>query len=132
MPLILAIDSFHSVVYTGTEVDKMGSTIVKFRDGGFGSCQMEIQGSSSDDVAIFGSEGKIKLFHFWKCQKAKLCDIHDNLIESFEDILDNGFEYEIQSFEKAWKDKSVQLEAASHEISLECTKYIDVMRKNTL
>ncbi|MFI3238056.1 MAG: Gfo/Idh/MocA family oxidoreductase [Lachnospiraceae bacterium] len=82
-----------------TEVDEYGSVILRFENGVIADCNFGLKLMSKHRAYIYGEDGMIQVEKFWQSRECKLVNNKGEVLEIFEDDVENGFVFEIEHFQ---------------------------------
>lgn len=124
------VESVKASSFIGTTgVDEMGASLIKFEDGVVANCRYGIRGPMSGKACIYGENGYIEFDEFWKCPKAVLKDSRGHIIDTVEDLREEGFTYQIEAFRDAFAEGKIEVEHAAHAASRNAAIIIDQIRR---
>lgn len=98
-----------------SQVDEFGTCLLRFDNEIIASCNYGIRLSMPDDGFIYGEEGYIFVKKFWASRRCERYDSKGNLVEYFEDPIENGFRYEIEHFAHLLDEKKKESDVNSLE-----------------
>lgn len=113
-----------------TGVDETVAMSLRFDSGILASGVTSIGVKVSDTAHIYGTGGKIKLYHFLGCRKCERYNEQDELIECFEDEQEEGFVYEIRHVIDLYKNGEIDSPLIPLQDSIDFACATDIIRRN--
>ncbi len=107
-----------------TGVDDISSLNLRLENC-FANIQCSFTTKLPEDVLIYGEEGYIRLPKIHYGNKAFLYDHGDEIIDSFEGGLENGFVYEAEEAIRCIAKGEIESSVCPHEMTLDAAKWID-------
>lgn len=107
-----------------TGVDDISSLNLRLEDC-FANIQCSFTTKLPEDVYIYGEEGYIRIPKIHYGNQAFLYNHGDEIIDSFEGGLENGFVYEVEEVIGCIKKGQTESSVCPHEMTLEAALWID-------
>lgn len=115
----------HSIRWMNKDIDETDSMILNFEQ-----CDATIQASLHTRIpspsGFYGTEGFITMSKTHMASEVKLFDEQFNLIESFANPLENGFEYEILEVIKQVREGKIESDIMPWKDTLLCAEAFDI------
>ena len=117
-----------SAEFTNTKVDESDIINLKYENGALASLTCSISADTDNTAVIYGEKGKIVIPKFWSAKESYLYigDKVEAYVDSYEEA---GYKYEIEEANSCIKNKALESNIASHNITLELVKIMDEIRK---
>ena len=114
--------------FTNTKVDESDIINLKYENGTLASLTCSISADTDNTAVIYGEKGKIVIPKFWSAKESYLYlgDKVEEYVDSYEEA---GYKYEIEEANSCIKNKALESNIASHNITLELVKIMDEIRK---
>jgi|AntAceMinimDraft_17_1070374.scaffolds.fasta_scaffold31539_3 predicted dehydrogenase len=110
--------------FASTGVEDTCSILLKYPSGGMAQLYSSFQCETKQEAIVYGEKGYIELKEYWHGTKIVLS--LGNELKSFKyPHIANGFEYEIESVEKAIKEGKIEDDLLTHSESEDVAKIID-------
>ena len=87
-----------------TGVDLSVGLFLKYNSGVIADCLASIAGFMNEDAVVSGNDGYILQKYFYGSRRCELYDNSHNLLESFDDPVEDGFVHEIRHFCEMLRD----------------------------
>lgn len=113
--------------FTGTKVDESDIINFKYEDGTLASLSCSISSELDNTAVIYGEKGKIVIPKFWSAKESYL-HLGDKLEKYIDNYKDAGYKYEIEEVNRCLKDKVLESNLASHNITLKLAEIMDGIR----
>ena len=81
-----------------TGVDLSVGLFLKFGSGVIADCLASICGMMTEEAVVGGSQGYILQHRFYGSRRCELYDLSNNLVDSFDDPVEDGFVHEVNHF----------------------------------
>ena len=117
-----------SAEFTNTKVDESDIINLKYENGALASLTCSISADTDNTAVIYGEKGKIVIPKFWSAKESYLylSDKVEEYVDRYEDV---GYKYEIEEANRCIKNKDLESNIASHNITLELAEIMDEIRK---
>ena len=117
-----------SAEFTNTKVDESDIINLKYENGALASLTCSISADTDNTAVIYGEKGKIVIPKFWSAKESYLY-IDDKVEEYVDSYEEAGYKYEIEEANRCIKNKDLESNIASHNITLELAEIMDEIRK---
>lgn len=114
--------------FTNTKVDESDIINLKYENGALASLTCSISADTDNTAVIYGEKGKIVIPKFWSAKESYLY-LGDKVEEYVDRYEDAGYKYEIEEANSCIKNKDLESNIASHNITLELAEIMDEIRK---
>ena len=92
---------------------------------------ISLKDSKPADAMIYGTKGMIKVFDFFRTEKAEVYDLNGHLVKQIEHPHKfNGFEYQIEDVVSCLMNQKIESDVMSYHETLNILKIMDHLRKN--
>ena len=117
-----------SAEFTNTNVDESDIINLKYDDGTLASLTCSISSDTDNTAIIYGEKGKIVVPKFWSAKECYLY-LEDSVEKYLDDYKESGYKYEIDEVNDCIKNKLIESEVATHNVTLKLAEIMDKIRK---
>ncbi len=110
-----------------TGVDDYTALSFRFPSGALASLTCGLTGAVSMDAAVNGTEGRVIVEKFLMTEKVLLLNQKEEVVETFECPVDDGFIYQIEHFASLIQDGQVESPLIPHRDTIACADVFDTV-----
>lgn len=110
-----------------TGVDEFGVTQLQFADGAIADCRYGLRLNLDGDARIYGEDGYILANTFWKTTRCERYNNQNELVESKDFEVCNGFLYQLRHFVELYNNQEIESPINPLEQSLLYAKLFDAI-----
>ncbi len=114
--------------FTGTKVDETDIINLKYEDGTLASLGCSISSELDNIAVIYGEKGKIVIPKFWSAKESYLY-LGDEVEKYVDSYKGEGYKYQIEEVNKCLKNRVLESDVASHNITLKLAEIMDEVRR---
>lgn len=112
-----------------TGVDEFAVINMSFKSGVLASLSCGATAKANTDAAIYGTDGHIIVREFYGSRKCELYNNQNELIESFDDDIEDGFIHEIRHFVELYTNNKKESDRMPLKDTIECAGIFDKLIK---
>ncbi len=108
-------------------VDGFDLILMKFKSGVMANLKCGLNLSTRNDAILYGTRGYIETKNFYGATRIERYDESHNLVESFEEPVEDGFVYEIEHFMDLYRNGKIESDLILWQDVLDCTEIFEDM-----